>query len=95
MMPYIHVKRNATPLTESEWSFHFDESSCTLFLNSYVERVRASTRHKFKNVNCYDRLHRRSNTLDQKNIPLPEDVQEEAKNGIISKLTVRKWIEKD
>ena len=88
------ITRHLDALTCEEWRFYFSDSDCILYLDHYIKATRPTTRHKHKAVLYYARIDGRNNTVKEEDVPLPLDVQEEAKNYITSRLTVKRWSEK-
>jgi hypothetical protein len=90
-MQAVEVTRNDSPLQQHWWRFWFDDRNCVLWLDYYSLNERQSTRHKFKSVHYYTRTDRRSCNIALDDVPLPQDVQDEAKGSLIARITVQKW----
>jgi hypothetical protein len=76
------------------WRFWFYKERWTLVLTEYRIEVRSTPRHKWKTNGWYDRLGTRDCSIkNEKDVPLPEIVQEMALKLVISKLRVMKWAE--
>lgn len=91
MMQTIEVIRQTDPLGQTVWRFWFDDRDATLYLDHYHEAKRETTRHKFKPINYYCRTDRRNNKIEVNDVPLPQDVADEAKAKLMDLITVKKW----
>jgi len=80
---YVQVVRTAPDeLSKKEWDFWFDTRGAgMLYLNTYTEFYRETTRHKFKESSYlrYDRLSDRRSTITPELVTLPDDVIREAR----------------
>jgi len=85
---YIEVIRKVSDLEYNSFGFWFDSSTCAIILDSYVNYTRKTTRHKYLSSMCYNRLLKRGNKLIAEEIPLTDDVKQEAINFITNKLHV-------
>ncbi|MBW4460465.1 MAG: hypothetical protein KME47_09520 [Nodosilinea sp. WJT8-NPBG4] len=65
-----------------------------LYLDDYTEYNRPSKRHSFKSVKSYARLDKRRSTIDVSEVPLTEEIKQDALNAYISKLQVKLWDKK-
>lgn len=67
----------------------------TIFLDSYAIFERQSKRHKYRQTKSYSRLNVRYCSIAEKDVPLTDEIKQEAFNEFISKIKVIKWSEKD
>lgn len=86
MYHHVTVTRPRTPLEREVWGFTLLDLQ--IVLDSYVVEVRASKRHRFVPGPCYGRLNRRDSFLALADVPLPDDVAEEAHQQIITQIRV-------
>ena len=98
----ITVERNHPDGLQREvWRFiHIDNhSDVTLYLDVYSCQSRPTKRHNWK-INPatrdkpsphYSRLNHRDSGLTLEQVPLPEDVAQEAKEQFVSGVVVKKW----
>lgn len=70
------------------WKFYL--SGTNLILNTYFKGERKTKRHSYQPLHSYNRIMSRDSTIKVDDIPLPEDVKQEAIDIIISKLEVKK-----
>ena len=82
-MRYVTSRLSEDKLSCQEWIFDFTSSYSNrdfgFYLNEYYEYIRETTRHKFKEViNRYSRLATRGNSLQYSQVPLPNEIVEEA-----------------
>ena len=88
MSRHIHVTReSADCLYREEWTFWF--IGVTLVLDRYVSASRRTRRHKYTmHKPWFDRLRERGATMDPDDVPIPDDVRDEALRTIASSLNV-------
>jgi hypothetical protein len=79
----------------SDWSFYMDDSSFTLYLDTFTVSTRESRRHRFKPVTHYHRLLSRDSNIAEDAVPLPDDVKAEAIASVTDQLCVKKWSERE
>ncbi len=90
----IEITRTAKDaLTQEVWDFDaildFASSNVQVVLRSYRTCARKTRRHVFQTVESYDRLDKRNHSIkDVKNVPLPDDVQQEAKAAVTVEVTL-------
>lgn len=91
-MQHIFVKRtHEDGLTQEIWGFAvFDFFVC---LDAYSKLFRKTRRHKFEasNENRYSRLHDRDTKMTEADVPFPKDVQDEAREQVVSLVRVGLW----
>lgn len=90
-MDRIRVTRAESPLRQYRWTFCFFDRGCTLYLDSYEVLERPSTRHKFRVIQQYLRLDKRHSNISVDDAPLPDDVADQAKDAMASRISVKKW----
>lgn len=95
-MQTVEVARNCAtsqPVgqTQQLWRFYFYERDATLYVDYYHFAQRASYRHKFKPQILYSRLDTRNNDIEVADVPLPQDVIDEAIVNFTAQLSVKKW----
>lgn len=78
-------------LEKKEWTFWLrdDNVGFQLFLDEYIETKRETTRHKFRRtlkMPKYHRLMRRESNMESSDVVIPEDVIQEAKDLIITRV---------
>ena len=84
----IEVQRKNQTLHQT-WEFTVIDHS--LYLDKYRLDEVIPPKRKGENIDYYNRLSDRDSNLHLDNVPLPEDVKEEALKQYISKITVKKW----
>jgi hypothetical protein len=77
------------PNIHQEWTFTFIDE--TLYLNIYRCDEVMPPKRKGRNLIRYNRLADRDSNVTLENVPLPEDVKEEALKTFMSKISVKKW----
>lgn len=88
----IEVTKQVDELTIERWSFYFMYNK--LFLDRYCLMHKESKRERtYKVIGRYNRLSRRDSSIGEIEVPLPEDVKQEAFNKFISEIKVLKWSE--
>jgi hypothetical protein len=92
----VQVVRSTSALDRQIWEFIFIDSFSALVLDSYKLENRPSKRHKnYSRVKSYSRLpHNMSfghSTIQESEVPWPEDVQAEALATLISQFRVVRW----
>lgn len=76
-------------LEKQSWSFWLRDT--TLILTSYyIAHKESSAKRTYKVSKIYDRIFSRNSTMKKEEVPLPETIIQEAKDILISKLTVTK-----
>jgi hypothetical protein len=78
-------------LSEQRWSFWFYDAMSCLYVDLYGSYSRPTKRRKFACDQFYTRTDQRNNTITVDQVPLPDDVAEEAKAAIVNQITVKKW----
>lgn len=88
------TRERADRLSTEVWRFVLIDFH--LVLDSYARGTRPSTRHKFSFPPGYNRLNTRDYRLPETDVPWPLDVEEEAREKLLteitSKLRVGRWI---
>lgn len=88
----MEVVREIDELTKETWSFIFIDSYSALVLNTHSLSKRASTRHrKYKDLENFNRIMGRENTLTEEEVPFPEDVEAEALEKFFDTIRCIKW----
>lgn len=84
------IRTSEDKLREQSWQFAWVEPY--LVLDTYRNMARASLRHKFVNLpnGFYYRFNRRENTTILDNVPLPQDVKDEAYRQFVAHIQVVK-----
>jgi len=89
----MEIRRNIDELTVEKWSFIFLYGN--IFLDSYYLLKKESKKHRrYEILKKYNRIIGRNNTIKEVDIPLPEDVKEEAFNIFTKDIKVMKWTER-
>ncbi len=98
MNTHIVVRRESKSnpsLEAEEWIFTTFErnNEIWLVLDKYSKETRATKRHGWKPVSesKYQRIFLRDSALTEREVPLPDDVMEEAKAKLISQIHVGLW----
>lgn len=91
MHPTIKILRTSeNGLEFKTWTFMLFEF--TLILDTYLVQHKESLKHKKLMLDeDYNRLNQRDSSLKEEEVPLPEDVIEEARKEFIAKMKVSKW----
>jgi hypothetical protein len=77
-----------------KWEFWLTTSSANsefvyLVFNKYYELERPTKRHNYVAKNIYQRIDTRKNTLSLDQVPLPDEILEEAKSLVVVKVVMR------
>lgn len=74
------------------YNFYY-ENQWYVWLNYYALETRLTPRHKWQIVKYYDLLHYKiyDNKMEEKDVPLTENVINMLKNKIITKMKIQKW----
>jgi hypothetical protein len=90
-MKYIEVERvSGDELHKQEWTFIFDGDRMEIRLTSYRVMERKTKRHKFIVDSFFNVYNYRDSSIMHTNVPLPDDVCDEALQICISKIKVVK-----
>jgi hypothetical protein len=81
-------------LSNRQYTFWFDGSRGTLWLDDYLIQTRETRRRKFKTVRAYRRLSARDSTLTETDVPLLESVKTDAIAKLIENVQVKLWSDK-
>lgn len=81
-------------LNKVQFTFYFDDYRYTLFLNKYLVFKRETKRHGWKCVSFYDRLNDRNSKIKESEVPLTEEIKQQALNEFFKIITVKKWSER-
>ena len=84
----IEVERIINDLEKENWGFTLVDK--TLVLAHYRYLARATKRHGFKAIKFYSGWDRRVSTVGVGDVPLPEDVAQEAKQKLFDMVKVVK-----
>lgn len=87
----VIVEREISTYMKEKYSFWFNDSAETLFLDTYQILERKTKRHKFKATKQYSRLDGRSNTIDFEDIELSDYIKKQALNEFTSRIKIEKW----
>lgn len=75
--------------------FKFIDINNNLYLDIYSLEKRESTKHrKYTKIKKYDRLMERVSNMEESDVPLTDDIKDEAFRMFISKIKVLKWSER-
>jgi hypothetical protein len=85
-MTHVEVRHDDKLFGEA-WRFWFDDRDSSLVLDMYAKFTRATTRHKFHNVETWSRLNQRDCSIPRP--PLPPLVQREAVDQFCARVVVR------
>lgn len=89
----ITITKKPDSLTQEKWEF--TDIDNTLYLNSYTLGTRESTRHRKYHVKLsYSRIMHRSANIDEKDVPFPDSIRNEALQQFVSKIKCLKWSER-
>lgn len=72
------IEQQRTKLERYIWEFYFNEFSKHLVLRSYYFQERETPRHKWTSTIKYDGSDKRHNNIDIKDVPLPEEIKQQA-----------------
>jgi hypothetical protein len=93
-MENLSIHRQSDDLTRKSWRFWYWDQRHRLILDYYSTQTRKTTRHKWREVEreSYQRVsfHRSFYNMDAADVPLPQDVIDEAKAIFLETLTVAK-----
>lgn len=84
----IKIQQAKNELTTEEWVFRLNEA--TLVLHRYTLQTKESKRHKFRIVELHNRTYSPHNTLEIKDVPLPEEVKKRALDEFVARISVVK-----
>ena len=97
------IREDPNGLNRQTWDFSIMDyhGGFTIFLNGYSQQVRPTKRHGWKvkivdtatqRINMtYSRLDSRRRGLTEQEVPLPDDVAQEAKSKVVDSISVKKW----
>ena len=87
------IKKQINALKIEVWEFVIIRN--TLYLDKYYTAEKESTRHrKYKKILYYDRIMNRNNTIAEEEIPLSNDIKEEALSIYFNQVKCIKWSER-
>lgn len=89
----IHIVRNHGELNQEQWRFYYYDSRRTLYLDWYGIATRKTKRHKFQIESSYSRLDNRGHSIQEAQVPIPDDVRAEAIQEFIQGIQVKTWSE--
>ena len=78
-------------LNKEVWGFWYDDRSKTLYLDKYLIMYRESKRHSWKVSKKYYRVIERDNSINLKDVPLTDEIKEQALKEHIKDIVVKKW----
>jgi tRNA isopentenyl-2-thiomethyl-A-37 hydroxylase MiaE len=76
---------------KKEYIFWFYDNRDVLYLDKYYECERKTKRHAWKIVKKYDRIDNRYNEIKASEVPLTEELKEQAKKILIDSIQVKLW----
>jgi hypothetical protein len=88
------TRQSSDQIHHAHWEFWFQLESMTLWLDSYTELERKTRRHVARPIRAYSRLEQRYSTIPVDEVPLPDDVTQEAHDKLMKMMqtvTVKKW----
>jgi len=86
----IEIKKQRNALRIEVWRFIIIRE--TLFLDRYFIAEKESTRHrKYNDVVRYDRVMTRGNSIEESEIPLTNEIKNEALNMYFDTINCKKW----
>jgi len=85
----MQVERKIDDLNRLTWGFMMIDKN--IVLSTYSVWNRETKRHGWKIVDAYSSHNRRGSSFQEIDVPLPEDVKEEALNLYVSMLRVCKF----
>ena len=91
MYTHIRFDVNVEKLSKEEYSFILIDD--VLWLDTYILWQRQTTRHSFKAVKYYSRLHTRSCSISENEVVLDDYFKDLALQHL-SKIEITKWSEK-
>lgn len=74
------------------WSFHYFDNECKLVLNIYRSSIRATTRHKYRTQEYYNRLDKRNSNIKIEEVPFGDSITNTAKKILVDQITVHKQL---
>lgn len=86
------IEKQIDELTKEQFSFGIFNN--VLVLNSYNLSLKEDkTKRKYNITKCYDRLYTRNSTITLEQVPLTEEIKNEAKLEYIKTIKVMTWKE--
>jgi hypothetical protein len=86
------IEKQIDELTKERFSFWVNGN--ILILDSYNLFLRENkTKRKYNSIKCYDRLYTRNSTITLEQVPLTEEIKNEALQEYIKTLKVMTWEE--
>lgn len=90
----IEVERPDDDLHSQVWRFYYFDDRHVLTVDHYSRSTRKTKRHKWVSAASYYRLSRGSvdgHSINEEQVPLPDDVVAEAKQKFMDALRVTRW----
>jgi len=92
-MQRIIVEKRKDELTLETWEFYFLDG--ILYLDKYLLCKRESkSKRKYETLKKYDRLRERDSTIEESQVPLTDEIKNEAFNQFVSKIKILRWSER-
>jgi hypothetical protein len=89
----MEIEKQIDELTIEKWRFSFIDRN--IYLESYYILQKESKRHKnYRTLKKYERLSKRDSNVEESEVPLTDELKQEALNQFVSKIKILKWSER-
>jgi hypothetical protein len=89
----MEIEKQIDELTIEKWRFRFIDRN--IYLESYYILQKESKRHKnYRTLKKYERLSKRDSNVEESEVPLTDELKQEALNQFVSKIKILKWSER-
>lgn len=90
----MEIVKQIDELTQEVWNFWFNNGN--LYLDRYFLKKREDKKKRvYRNIKTYDRIFSRNNNIEEDEVPLPEEIKQEALRLFTSNIKVLKWSERN
>lgn len=90
----MEIVKQIDELTQEVWNFCFINGN--LYLDSYFIKKRENNKKRvYRCIKNYDRIYSRNNNITEDEVPLPEEIKQEALRLFTSSIKVLKWSERN